>query len=107
VRTSIKDIVQPKKRGVKIGTNRFALTSYTIANIFFVHLKGYSHALNLKNRFQRLGPKKGGVFFDVDSAIKKNRGALRHCATYIGSDIKSRITCLAPSPPPRKEDDQH
>jgi hypothetical protein len=30
----IKDIVQPKKRGVKRGTIRFVLTSYTIADIF-------------------------------------------------------------------------
>ncbi len=30
----IKDIVQPKKRGVKRGTIRFVLTSYTIAAIF-------------------------------------------------------------------------
>ncbi len=29
-----KDIVQPKKRGVKRGTIRFVLTSYTIAAIF-------------------------------------------------------------------------
>jgi hypothetical protein len=29
-----KDIVQPKKRGVKRGTIRFVLTSYTIADIF-------------------------------------------------------------------------
>ncbi len=36
----IKDIVQPKKRGVKRGMNRFVSTSYTIADIFFEHLKG-------------------------------------------------------------------
>jgi hypothetical protein len=30
----IKDIVQPKKRGVKRGTIRYVLTSYTIADIF-------------------------------------------------------------------------
>ncbi len=35
-----KDIVQPKKRGVKRGTIRFVLTSYTIADIFFDNLKG-------------------------------------------------------------------
>jgi hypothetical protein len=35
-----KDIVQPKKRGVKRGMNRFVSTSYTIADIFFEHLKG-------------------------------------------------------------------
>ncbi len=29
-----KDIVQPKKRGVKRGTIRYVLTSYTIADIF-------------------------------------------------------------------------
>ena len=34
-----KDIVQPKKRGVKRGTIRFVLTSYTIADIFLT-LKG-------------------------------------------------------------------
>jgi hypothetical protein len=31
---TIKDIVQPKKRGVKRGTIPFVLTSYTIADIF-------------------------------------------------------------------------
>jgi hypothetical protein len=30
----VKDIVQPKKRGVKRGTNRFGSTSYTIADVF-------------------------------------------------------------------------
>jgi hypothetical protein len=30
----LKDIVQPKKRGVKRGTIRFVLTCYTIADIF-------------------------------------------------------------------------
>ncbi len=35
-----KDIVQPKKRGVKRGTIRFVLTSYTIADIFLTHVKG-------------------------------------------------------------------
>jgi hypothetical protein len=36
----LKDIVQPKKRGVKRGMNRFVSTSYTIADVFFEHLKG-------------------------------------------------------------------
>jgi hypothetical protein len=31
----LKDIVQPKKTGVKRGTNRFASTSFTIADGFF------------------------------------------------------------------------
>jgi hypothetical protein len=31
---TIKDIVQPKKRGVKRGIIRFVLTSYTITDIF-------------------------------------------------------------------------
>jgi len=35
-----KDIVQPKKRGVKRGTIRFVLTSYTIADIFLTYVKG-------------------------------------------------------------------
>jgi hypothetical protein len=30
----IKDTVQPKKRGVKRGINRFVPTSYTIADVF-------------------------------------------------------------------------
>ncbi len=33
-----KDIVQPKKRGVKSDTIQFVLTSYTIADVFFEHL---------------------------------------------------------------------
>jgi hypothetical protein len=37
---TVKDIVQPKKRGVKRGMNRFVSTSYTIADVFFEHLKG-------------------------------------------------------------------
>jgi hypothetical protein len=40
------------------------MTSHTIADVFQVHLKGYSHALNRKKRFQRLRPKKGASFFD-------------------------------------------
>jgi hypothetical protein len=35
----LKGIVQPKKRGVKRGTFRTVLTFYTIADIFFEHLK--------------------------------------------------------------------
>jgi hypothetical protein len=31
---TFKDIVQPKKRAFKRGTNRFASTSYTIADVF-------------------------------------------------------------------------
>jgi hypothetical protein len=37
---TFKDIVQPKKRGVQRGINGFVSTSYTIADIFFEHLKG-------------------------------------------------------------------
>jgi hypothetical protein len=37
---SLKDIVQPKKRGVERDTIRTILTSYTIVDIFFEHLKG-------------------------------------------------------------------
>ncbi len=29
--------------------------------LFRLHIKGYSHALNRKNRFQRLGPRKGAT----------------------------------------------
>ncbi len=37
---SLKDIVQPKKRGVERGTIRTILTSYTIADIFQTQVKG-------------------------------------------------------------------
>jgi hypothetical protein len=40
VRFFLKDIVQPKKMGVERGTIQTVLTSYTIADIFFEHLKG-------------------------------------------------------------------
>ncbi len=36
----VKDIVQPKKRGVWISIIRTVLTFYTIADGFFEHLKG-------------------------------------------------------------------
>jgi hypothetical protein len=32
--TPFKGIVQPQKKGVKRGTNRYALPSYTIADVF-------------------------------------------------------------------------
>ncbi len=35
-----KDIVQPIKRGIKRGMNRFVSTSYTIADVSFELLKG-------------------------------------------------------------------
>ncbi len=35
-----KDIVQPNMRGVKRGTIRTVMTSYTIADVFLAHLKG-------------------------------------------------------------------
>jgi|LakMenEpi03Aug12_release.lakeMendotaPanAssembly.Ray.scaffolds.fasta_scaffold2912224_1 hypothetical protein len=37
---AMKDIVQPKKRGAKSGTNPFSATLYTIADSFHVHIKG-------------------------------------------------------------------
>ncbi len=40
VRFLLKDIVQPKMRGVKMGTIRTVMTSYTIADVFLAHLKG-------------------------------------------------------------------
>ncbi len=39
-RNLIKDIVQPKKRGVKRGTIRTIMISHTIADIFLGALKG-------------------------------------------------------------------
>ncbi len=59
--TDDKDIVllvRPKKRRVKRFTNRFVLPSYTIADIFFEHLKGYSRALNLKKTVSAFRAKK-------------------------------------------------
>ncbi len=44
-----KDIVQPKKRGVKRVTNRFVLPSYKIGDTFFERLKGLSHEIDFKN----------------------------------------------------------
>jgi hypothetical protein len=59
----IKDIAQPKKRGVKRVTNRIVLASYTIADTFSEHLKGYSLALNSKNPVSAFRAKKMWSFF--------------------------------------------
>jgi hypothetical protein len=68
----IKDIVQPEKRGVKRATNGFLLLFYTIAGIFFQHLKGYSHSFSLKKTVSVFRAKKCGVFFDVESSTKNS-----------------------------------
>jgi hypothetical protein len=45
----LKILSSQKRIGFKRGTNLFALTLYTIADVFLkVHLKDYSHALNFK-----------------------------------------------------------
>jgi hypothetical protein len=74
--TKAKDIVQPKKRGVKRVTNRYALPSYTIADIFFGHLKGYSHAFNVKKQFTAFRAKKMWSLFDVESATKNSEAKM-------------------------------
>ncbi len=61
-----------KKRGIKRGTNRFSATSCRLADVFEVHVKGYSRALISKNRLQRLGPKKGRDFI-MWSALSKTQ----------------------------------
>ncbi len=53
---------------VSIDSSRFG----TQSPIFLIHLKGLSFALNLKNWFQRLVPKKCGVFLDVESAASRD-----------------------------------
>jgi hypothetical protein len=55
-------ILSSKKRGVKRGTYQFASTSYTIADVFGTLKRLLSWFEIWKNRLQRLGPNKGGVF---------------------------------------------
>ncbi len=43
-----------------IGINRTIMTLHTIAVVFQVHLKGYSHALNSKNPVSAISAKKRG-----------------------------------------------
>jgi hypothetical protein len=40
--------IQPQKRGVESGINRYALPSCAITDDFYEPLKGYSRTLNLK-----------------------------------------------------------
>ncbi len=40
------------------------ITLHTIADVFQVHLKGYSHALNRKKPVSAFKAKKGGVCFE-------------------------------------------
>ncbi len=61
-REGLKDIVQPKKGGGQKGYQLILLDLYTIANVFLVHLMGYSHAWISRNRLQCSGPKTGRVF---------------------------------------------
>jgi hypothetical protein len=53
---------------------RFASTSYTV-HIADVFSKGYNRALSLKKPVERLGPKKGGVFYLCRVRYQKLRGA--------------------------------
>jgi DNA-binding cell septation regulator SpoVG len=71
-----KDIVQPKKRGVKKGINRFISTSYTIADAFQIQLKGYSFALNLKKTFSALRAQQTWCPFVRDVRCQKLRSLL-------------------------------
>ncbi len=45
--------IQPKKREVKMGTNRFASISYTIADVFGT-LKGLLSCSTFKNQLQQI-----------------------------------------------------
>jgi hypothetical protein len=49
---------------------RTVMTLHTIAYVFKIHLKGYSHTLNRKNWFLAFSAKKGGVCFEVAYAPK-------------------------------------
>jgi hypothetical protein len=89
---SDKDIVQPKKKGIKRVTNQFVLSSYTIADIFFEHLNGYSHALNLKKTVSAFRAKKMWRLFRCGVYYQKLRGVLRCCTT-------AHVTILPILPP--------
>ncbi len=92
-----KDIVQPKKRGVRRVTNRFALPSYTIADIFFGHLMGYSCVFNLKKPVLAFRAKKCGVFLMWSPLPKTQRRikTLRHspCNDTPNAAIVAVTTC--------------
>ncbi len=63
-------VLSIQKWGGREGTFRIVMTFHTIADVFSVHLKGYSFALNRKKPFSAFGPKKRGVLFYVMCAAK-------------------------------------
>jgi hypothetical protein len=58
-------------------------TSYTIVDVIKIHFKGFK----LKNRLQRLGPKKGGDFFDVECALPKPQRRVKTLRYSLCDDI--------------------
>ncbi len=73
---SLNVLTSYKRGGSRGVTNRQALPSYTIADVFYCldTLKGFFRALNLtKNRFQYLAPKKVKKSFLMWSAVPKTQ----------------------------------
>ncbi len=68
-----KDVVQPKKRGVKMGIIWTVMTSHTIADIFLTHLKGYSFDLNRKKPFSAFNAKKTWIPLIRDVRCQKTQ----------------------------------
>ncbi len=86
-----KDIVQPEKRGGQEWYQWIRPDFLHNHRCFFGSLKGHYYAS--KNQWQRLGAKKGGVFFESSPLIvSKNFG---HC---VGRQGRSIDTTLDPPP---------
>ncbi len=73
---NVKDIVQPKKKEgeMKRDANGFAVTSYSIADVFsrYTVLKGLLSRFNFQKPVKPFRAKKGGVFFYVECAAKNS-----------------------------------
>jgi hypothetical protein len=53
------------------GVNRTVMTLHTIADVFWLHLKGYSHVLYRKKPVLAFSSKKGGVCYEVFNILMK------------------------------------
>ncbi len=72
----LKILSRQKRGGVWKGTIRAVSISYTIADVFFEHLKGLSFDLNFKKLFSAFSGKKTWSPFLRDVRYQKLEGAL-------------------------------
>jgi hypothetical protein len=60
--STLEVLLNDKGEGGASGISQTVMTSHTSADVFHIHLKGYSRAFHRKQWIHRLGSKKGALF---------------------------------------------